>query len=50
MSEDVEIGERCRGEGKRIETWSAIPLKLIYRPEGRLQACLLLLSGLRKEE
>jgi len=37
MSKDVEIGERCWEEAKGFEAWSAIPLKLVYRPEGKLQ-------------
>jgi len=33
MTKDVEIGERDREKGKRIEAWSGIPFKLIYRLE-----------------
>ena len=38
MTKDVEIRERYQGKSKRIETWSAITFKLIYRPEGSLEA------------
>ena len=50
MSKDVDIGERCWEQAKRIETWSAIPLNLIYRLEGSLDGVPRCPWGLKKEE